>query len=761
MNRLTRMILFAILSMAVGACVQQRQSTNVLAVWDMTQDDPSAQIWNRELKRELHRHGIRARIEESFVPHDGYKSFDISRKLDDMEADGRPAGLIIAGGDMNLHMLYDSPDARLRSIPAVSFGAIFPTIQDRGRHLNIGIIKDTIDLVHNLELMRILWPETRQFVTDIDWTQSEYDSFLRDKIYEDASEFQNKAFINNIKLRYSDRQLAEMMTSQPDAMSLTALSLWDPWTNISTEKRTRVYPQYAFNPSSSRNRVIFYKNDNTTRQMTDDESFMAFCTAIPQQFEVCDSCAGGFLAPIDVTMRQVAKMAELMLNGNGERLYSILYLAKDYYLDWNVLRGKYRLEDIPGFIQIRNTTIKDTDKGMWATIIALFVVAVSALAAILIYLISRQSRKSRSIKRAMISSARESIRIMEEFDFVREESNMHIWSVLGDTIHSDDSVLPISSLGLMKSEFDEFYREKLVSFLNINTPGKYDLQVYGTSPISRRRGWMELRMLVKETEEGLEKNGVTVDINELKMAEARLIETHRRLVNAQERDSFISSISHEMRTPLNSILGFTQVITNPEIQTDEQERIVMRNAVVNYGDELTNIINNILALTRIENGAVQMTMERYLVKDMIDDICCEMDVKACSNSVKLIREEGPQDSSLVTDSLIFKIIVQNVIGNAIKFSKPGSEVTVSWEERQDRITVTVKDKGIGIDKNNQSLIFTRFYKIDQFSQGVGLGLSIAAEYISRMGGSITLESEPGRGSTFHLNFSKSGKEVKL
>lgn len=744
----------------VVSCGSRQETTEVLAIWDMEEDDPSADIWSRYLKKELRSHGIKARLSESYVPHDRTEEFDISKKLDMMEKDGNRAGLIIAGGDMNLHMLYDSPDERLRTIPAVSFGAFFPTAKDRWDHLNISIIKDTVDITRNLELMQILWPETRDVVTEVDWTQSDYDCFLREKIYDAASVLSEDRIINNVKLRYNEKEVGKIRTGHPDAVSLTALSLWDPWVNISTEKKTRIYPQYSFNPEVSRNRVLLYKNDRTTRQMTDDKSFMAFCTAVPQLFEVCDSCAGGFLAPIDVTMRQVAKMASHMLSGNGEELYSIIYPAKDYYLDWNVLRGRYDLKDIPSYIQVRNTTLKDRDADVWGATLFLFGIVIAAIAAIMLTLIFRQSIKGRSIKQAMLDSAREAIRIKDEFDFIRKESNTHIWHLEGDTIISEDPPAEIRPSEFTDEDFDDFYKEKIIDLIGINTPGKHMLQIYGKSPITNDTGWMELRMLVKEGESGLEKTGVTVDINELKTSEAQLIEAHRRLANAQERDNFISSISHEMRTPLNSILGFTQVITDPMMETDEEERAVMRNAVVNYGDELTNIINNILALTRIENGAVQMTGENCSIRNLISDICCEMDVKAESNDITLELKGGPESSLIWTDRLIFKIIVQNVVSNAIKFSNPGGHVYVSWEDTRNGVTVHVVDDGIGIDKNNQSLIFSKFYKVDQFSQGIGLGLAIAWEYITRMGGSITLDSQPGKGSAFHIHFPKTVKEVR-
>ena len=742
------------------SCKPRFEMVDVLTIWDMEENDPSAGIWSKTLKKELRTHGIRARLKETYVPHDRAEEFDISGMLDIMEKDGNHAELIIAEGDMNLHMLYDSPDKRLRTIPAVSFGAFFPTAADRFKYANIGIIKDTVEIIRNLELMHILWPETRDVVTEIDWTQSGYDCFLRDKINDAASVLNEDRIINNVKLRYNEKEVGKIRASHQDAVSLTALSLWDPWVNISTEKRTRIYPQYSFNPEVSRNRVLLFKNDRTTRQMTDDKSFMTFCTAVPQQFEVCDSCAGGFLAPIDVTMRQVARLASHMLSGNGETLYPILYPAKDYYLDWNVLRGKYDLKDIPSFIQVRNTTIKDRDADVWGFIVFLFGIAIAAITAVMVFLISRQSIKGRSIKQAMLDSAREAIRIKEEFDFIRKESNTHIWHIADGTVICEDPQAEIPVSGFTSEFFSDFYREKIIDFLSRDIPGKHMLQIYGRSPMTQDNGWMELRMLVKEGESGLEKTGVTVDINDLKTSEAQLIEAHRRLANAQERDNFISSISHEMRTPLNSILGFTQVITDPMMETDEEERAVMRNAVVNYGDELTNIINNILALTRIENGAVQMTGENCSIRDLISDICCEMEIKAESNDIALQQDGGPEGSIIWTDRLIFKIIVQNVISNAIKFSSPGGHVSVSWEDSHNGVTVHVADDGIGIDKNNQSLIFSKFYKVDQFSQGIGLGLAIAWEYITRMEGSITLDSQPGKGSVFHMHFPKTGKEVR-
>jgi two-component system phosphate regulon sensor histidine kinase PhoR len=217
------------------------------------------------------------------------------------------------------------------------------------------------------------------------------------------------------------------------------------------------------------------------------------------------------------------------------------------------------------------------------------------------------------------------------------------------------------------------------------------------------------------------------------------------------RRDFISNVSHELRTPLASLKALTETLMEGALEDPPAARrfLVQMDTEV---DNLTQMVQELLELTRIESGKVplnQMSIQPYeLLQPAVD----RMQLQAERARLNL-HLDCPQNLSLVNaDPERIEQVLVNLLHNAIKFTLPGGEIIVSAYQSDNMMTFFVKDSGVGIDPDSLTRIFERFYKADRSrsGRGTGLGLSIARHLVEAHGGRIWAESEIGQGSTFYF-----------
>ena len=227
------------------------------------------------------------------------------------------------------------------------------------------------------------------------------------------------------------------------------------------------------------------------------------------------------------------------------------------------------------------------------------------------------------------------------------------------------------------------------------------------------------------------------------------------LDRAKESDrmktSFIEQVSHEIRTPLNVITGFAQVITNPHYELEEKERNNMINDISKNTVEITNLVNELLEVAEDESR------EHYERNDNVNihQLCQEV-INSASviNNGRLqlnYKNMLDQDFTLRTNKIALKKILNQLMKNALKFTKEG-EIELKIRERAANggVEFTITDTGIGIDEKYHSKIFERFYKVDTFKQGLGLGLTMSRKMAELLGGSLDIDDSYKKGARFVL-----------
>lgn len=216
------------------------------------------------------------------------------------------------------------------------------------------------------------------------------------------------------------------------------------------------------------------------------------------------------------------------------------------------------------------------------------------------------------------------------------------------------------------------------------------------------------------------------------------------------RSQFVANVSHELKTPLTSIKGFAETLRYVD---DEETRHKFLNIINEESERLTRLINDILSLSSIEHTKVLKQEKIFMMKEM-EKIYSLFYTSAKSRNIELIFDQK-EDIVIRGDRDQFKQLILNLTDNALKYTKEKGKVILALEKREDYAVITIKDTGVGIPKKHLERIFERFYRVDKSRDrvmgGTGLGLAIVKHIVLSFGGTITVESEVQKGTTFIIS----------
>jgi len=324
---------------------------------------------------------------------------------------------------------------------------------------------------------------------------------------------------------------------------------------------------------------------------------------------------------------------------------------------------------------------------------------------------------------------------------------------------------------IIGQHFSRFYTQEDIAQ---GKPGR-ELEIATTEGRVEDEGWrvrkdgtrfwanVVITALRDEKEKLIGFSKITRDVTERKQTQEALVKAKEEAERSNKfKDQFLSTMSHELRTPLNAVLGFSDLLTEERYGplNERQRRYVTH--IHTGGKHLLRLINDILDLSKIEAGRLQLTIESVPLDGSFAEVTDTLRALADKKSQSLVVTL-PTDLSVRADTTRFKQILMNLLGNAIKFTPEGGEIQLRAQDLGGEVRVEVRDSGPGIPVEEQKAIFEAFHRLRQSekgTEGTGLGLAITRRLVELHGGQLGLESEPGRGSCFYFTLPSVATFVK-
>ena len=492
--------------------------------------------------------------------------------------------------------------------------------------------------------------------------------------------------------------------------------------------------------------LLYTKRDYTTKRvgmLFDNPTFQT----INESFGFADYLLGGYFTPLESQIRYMATGIKERLEGRMPR-QQVTECAKQYVLNWHVLQ-KYGipLESIPAEYTVMY--IPFSERYRYPLLIGSILGAVFVLTVIVLLSFSllRERRRKREALRNLLYEH-------ETLCLAIEGNSTYAWRLEGDSVSCDSQFCELIHHRpgrLLLDEITPYIHPDDLPAFRKNIAARHERThhkgQYRCNFTGEFQWWEFSYNTIHTPGHAPIIAGLLQNIQELKDYEQELIESRELAEQAELKQSFLNNMSHEIRTPLNAIVGFSDMLANePEFSNEERQEFV---DIINTNTKLLlKLVGDVLELSRIESGNLSFTFQRESVCRLLDDVY-QTHSLLIRPPLQFLKDFPPEDVQVNVDPMRLTQVLTNFLNNANKFTKEGSiRLGYCCPSGMSEVHLYVEDTGIGIPHSEQKMIFERFYKRSEFSQGVGLGLSICVLIVEKMGGRIELQSEEGRGSRF-------------
>ena len=700
------------------------------------------------LQKEFSLLGLDCDVREYYLDCDRYmeeaENLRMAGFVDDLSAWG--AELIAVLDDQAAYALMACRHPLAHEIPVVFSGVNYPNISLLLQYPNITGYADTPDYLRTIRMIESIMGKSRICLMN-------GQVFLDRKIWHALNEQcrgQGFAIVTSTEGAYfagsSYHRVRERETISPILKRQNIDVLLDTTKIVRMTSDSIAIRHLMWLGRGDNTLLLYTKRDYTTKRvgmLFDNPTFQT----INEGFGFADYLLGGYFTPLESQIRYMATGIKERLEGRMPR-QQVTECAKQYVLNWHVLQ-KYGipLESIPAEYTVMY--IPFSERYRYPILIGSILGAVFVLTVIVLLSFSllRERRRKREALRNLLYEH-------ETLCLAIEGNSTYAWRLEGDSVSCDSQFCELIHHRPGRLLLDEItpyiHPDDLPAFRkNIATrherthhKGQYRCNFTGEFQ------WWEFSYNTTHTPGHAPIiAGLLQNIQELKDHEQELIESRELAEQAELKQSFLNNMSHEIRTPLNAIVGFSDMLANePEFSNEERQEFV---DIINTNTKLLlKLVGDVLELSRIESGNLSFTFQRESVCRLLDDVY-QTHSLLIRPPLQFLKDFPPEDVQVNVDPMRLTQVLTNFLNNANKFTKGGSiRLGYCCPSGMSEVHLYVEDTGIGIPHSEQKMIFERFYKRSEFSQGVGLGLSICVLIVEKMGGRIELQSEEGRGSRF-------------
>lgn len=717
-----------------------REERRILIVHSYEESYVGYPDFNRLIDKEFRRNGVDADIRIVYLDCEAFQEepeLKYMYHLLDSVSDGWEPDIILVNDDQAAYSLFKCCHPLAKEIPVVFGGVNYPNWELLKEYPNVTGFHDWMDLMKNIRLGAKLFGEDVELFTVLDST-------------------------------YIDRQIRADIENQLKDEKVTCMV---GYSGTPREKRLHYPHKEGYTRFSSLSVRIGQKQETANFIWTLSKYSTGMCylqmkrdytsvnignicaspslTAINEAFGYNEKLLGGYITTSLILAEEEVSAAIRILHGEKPSDIPVRESRKKYVVDWNVMQQRgISKESIPAECTIINIPFREEYPVAWGTGVVLIIILLSTLFVWLFFLYRReQGRKRRALYE--LESEKETLAL------AIEGSDTFAWKLENDHFVFEKEFwisqkMSAKSLGfeeLLSFMHPDHWDEVRGYWKNISKAGKVVSQVRCDFNEKGYQWWEFRYKTILLPGGGYKAAGLLLNIQAIKDREQELEEARLLAEKAELKQSFLANMSHEIRTPLNAIVGFSNILALDDGVSPE-ERLEYIGSINKNSDLLLKLINDILELSRIESGYMSFEYEKCFVSELVDSIYMTHQM-LIPEQLEFIKELDAVQVEVMVDKGRLTQVITNFLNNASKFTKTGYiKLGYRYLSESDRVAIYVEDTGRGIELSEQKMIFSRFYKQDEFSQGAGLGLSICQVIVEKLRGKIELWSEPGKGSRF-------------
>ena len=692
---------------------------------------------NEAITQEFEQNRIRIDMRVHYLDCESYNANGELKRINDILntlGDWKPE-IILVDDDQATYSLLASKHPLVKELPIVFAGVNYPNWSLINQYSNVTGFEDKIDIMNNVDMAKNIFGKNIRMFSILDST------FLDMRIRADiVGQVQGQKIRGFMYPEISEKE-QQRLCEEDGYTYLSALRV------RSGENGNNLL--WALSKFYKGTCYLQLKRDFTTINIGRLCSSPSL-TAINGAFGYGERLLGGYMTTIPIQVRDQVGVAARILKGGKVSDIPIKESKKEFVVDWKVMKTmNVSKSQIPLQYRIINMPLKDQYPIIWTSVMTLAIIIVTLMTASIIILLHRERQRKRAafytlgVEKEALELALESGNTFAwryengYFDF--EKAFWESLGVASTKMTVDDLILFIHPDQQQDSQKDwgDFITTKKKTVQRL-----CDFNGKGYQ-------WWEFRYNTVSYSSGESKTvGLVQNIQNVKDREKELEEARRLAEKAELKQSFLANMSHEIRTPLNAIVGFSNILASgEEISIEEKEEYI--STINKNSDLLLKLVNDILELSRIESGYMSFSYEKCDVEELINDVYSTHQM-LIPDSIDFHKEIEPVERIEVdVDRIRLIQVLTNFINNAVKFTSEGYiKLGFMFVPEAMQVRIYVEDSGRGIPAEEQKMIFSRFYKQNEFTQGAGLGLSICKVIIEKLGGSIELISEPGQGSRF-------------